>query len=122
MLSKILIQNAKSKEVELIFVISRRVFTSPHLNQTKSLGIIKPKCLEHDIPLSDFSNIPMFKEQYHLFSDPSHLDNNGACLSQLFTCRFYIKRVKHLIDRKGMRYDKSFKPLHVDVNEISPIE
>ncbi len=73
------IANAKSNNVDLIFV------TSPTLNKVdfstnESLNMMKEIAKKEKVPLIDFFNSEQFIHKYELFHDPSHLNNDGSTL------------------------------------------
>ncbi|QLG46681.1 hypothetical protein [Costertonia aggregata] len=78
---KKLIQNAKQKNIALVFVTSPKPINVDFSNNTsysKILEITK----NNDIPFFDYSKNPKFMGNYELFHDASHLNDNGA---RLFT-------------------------------------
>lgn len=74
------IKNAKNNDVKLILTISPHIQKANGLKVNKSLELMKSMASEHGIPLIDFSDDKTFIEQYHLFNDPAHLNNDGAIL------------------------------------------
>ena len=74
------INNAKINNVNLIFTISPHLYQANGLKVNKSLELMKSMAFEHRIPLFDFSDDRTFIEQYHLFNDPGHLNNDSAIL------------------------------------------
>lgn len=74
------INNAKINDINLIFTISPHLYQANGMKVNKSLELMKSMAFEHGIPLFDFSDDRTFIEQYHLFNDPGHLNNDGAIL------------------------------------------
>lgn len=74
------INNTKKNNIGLIFVISPHISHSYGGKVNRSLELMKSIALKDNIPLIDFSNSKAFNEQYQLFNDPSHLNNDGAIL------------------------------------------
>ncbi|MGH1364546.1 MAG: hypothetical protein ACRBF0_13380 [Calditrichia bacterium] len=74
------INNAKTNNVNLIFTISPHLKQANALKVNKSLDLMKSMAVEQGIPLIDFSDDKTFIEQYHLFYDPLHLNNDGATI------------------------------------------
>ena len=74
------INNAKLNDVKLIFTLSPHLYQVNELKVNKSLELMKTMAFEHGIPLFDFSDNRTFIEQYHLFNDPGHLNNDGAII------------------------------------------
>lgn len=74
------IENAKINDINLILTLSPQLQQANRLKVNKSLELMKSIAFEHGIPLIDFSDDKTFIEQYHLFFDPSHLNNDGAII------------------------------------------
>jgi len=72
---------AKKSNIDLVLVLSPRAgrIDQNELNK-KSLDIMKSLAAEYNVPFSDYTNNDYFVEQYHLFNDFGHLNNEGAML------------------------------------------
>jgi len=87
------IKNAEAHDVNLIFTLSPHLYNDNRLKSDKSLKLMKSIAFEHDIPLIDFSDDRTFIEQYHLFNDPNHLNNDGAIIfTELLTDSLKVKK------------------------------
>ena len=85
------IAEAKDNGVPLVFVTSPNLLVTDYSNN-ESLSKIKEIARKEQVLLLDFFNSETFLEQYHLFHDTSHLNNDGA---ELFT-KLVADRVKEL--------------------------
>jgi hypothetical protein len=80
------ISNAKEKNVPIVFTISPRLYPINITTSNASLNMMKKLASESNIKIFDFSGDVSFIGKYHLFSDPGHLNHQGASLfSQMLT-------------------------------------
>lgn len=74
------INNAKKSSVDLVFVISPHISNLSIEKGNESLKIMKEIADEENILVIDFSGDKNFNNEYCLFNDASHLNNEGAIL------------------------------------------
>jgi hypothetical protein len=75
------INTVENKNIDLVLILSPRSFiVNRNEYNHESLEIMESIAYKHNIPLIDFTNHESFAEQYHLFNDPGHLNDEGASL------------------------------------------
>ncbi len=75
------ISEAKRNNAKLLFVTSPNLIER-NVSNNESLNRIKEIADSEEIPFLDFLNTPKYTNQFELFHDPSHLNDDGA---RLFT-------------------------------------
>ncbi|MFH6769242.1 hypothetical protein V8G56_10880 [Gaetbulibacter aquiaggeris] len=83
------ILTAKKNNIKLVFVTSPNLIERS-ISENESFKMIKVISKLEKIPFFDFLNSPAYINQYDLFHDPSHLNDNGA--------RIFTKSVAELIN------------------------
>jgi|GEM_PF-569396 len=72
--------DSKVNDVNLILVLSPFPERRIGLKENRSLNLMKSIASREGIPFIDFSDDKTFIDQYHLFYDPIHLNNDGAVI------------------------------------------
>lgn len=93
---KVFIVNAKKYDINMLLVKSPALRKDRNLESNKSYRIMHSIAAEYDIPLIDYTNNPKFNNQYYLFNDPAHLNDDGAkiftkMLSDKIKQKHYLK-------------------------------
>jgi hypothetical protein len=91
---KAFITNANNQGVHLIFVVSPYVYGDYGEPNNESLKTLFQIAIDNNVPVIDYTEDKNFVGNYELFSDPTHLNNDGA--------RLFTRLLADTIQRKNL--------------------